>query len=90
MNEKNAHKKFKLSELAQVFTQDLEAARKGIIRSKLRTNQKLHWLLNIGEYSMVERQIGDPSIDVPEKAKGWVKVQNCNSTKEVKIHTRMQ
>ena len=29
MNEKNAHKEFKFSELAQVFTQDLEAARKG-------------------------------------------------------------
>ena len=69
MNEENAHKKFKLSELAQVFTQDLEAAREGIIRSELMTNQKLHWLLNIGEYSIVERQIGDPSIDLPEKQK---------------------
>ena len=52
-----------------MFTQDLEAARKGIIESKLGTSQKLHWLLNIGEYSMVERQIGDPSIDVPERQK---------------------
>ena len=69
MNEENAHKEFKFSELAQVFTQDLKAARRGIIRSNLKTNQKMHWLLNIGEYSMIERLIGDPSIDVPEKDK---------------------
>ena len=57
MNEKNSHEEIpeRMNELAEVFTNDKEAAANALIRSRLNEGQKMHWLLNMGYYNTVEK-----------------------------------
>lgn len=71
MNKKNSHKSKKkvMCSIAEVFTDDKDAGRSALMRSKIGIAQKIHWLYNMGDYNTARSLIkkGEEELEQGEK-----------------------